>query len=400
MKRIVIFGGGNIGRSFIGQLFARSGYEVVFVDIAKDLVSALNSRNEYKVIIKESRKPDESIDVKNVRAVDGTDTNAVVEEILHADILATAVGMAAVPYILPVIAAGIGKRISQGLGGIDIIIAENIRSAATWYREELFPTVLDAAGSGMITDRLVGLVETSIGKMVPIMTEADRKADPLQIFAEAYNTLIVDAKGFRNGIPDLAWLKPVDNILAYVDRKLFIHNLGHAAAAYIGYARNPEAEYIYEHIADPGTQDAVRACMRESAAALAAEYPEAFNSNDLNLHIDDLLRRFGNAALRDTVYRVGRDTTRKLGRDDRLIGAMLLAAKHGMPYDSMAAAAGAAIGFKATDEAGEMYPGDADFQEKLSVHGVDWILENVCGLLPDNAVDSRIIHAIKANFAD
>jgi len=29
---MVQFGAGNIGRSFIGQLFSRSGYEVVFVD--------------------------------------------------------------------------------------------------------------------------------------------------------------------------------------------------------------------------------------------------------------------------------------------------------------------------------------------------------------------------------
>jgi len=36
-KRIIQFGAGNIGRSFIGQLFSRSGYEVVFVDINKKL---------------------------------------------------------------------------------------------------------------------------------------------------------------------------------------------------------------------------------------------------------------------------------------------------------------------------------------------------------------------------
>jgi mannitol-1-phosphate/altronate dehydrogenase len=32
-KQIVIFGAGKIGRSFIGQLFGCSGYQVVFIDV-------------------------------------------------------------------------------------------------------------------------------------------------------------------------------------------------------------------------------------------------------------------------------------------------------------------------------------------------------------------------------
>ena len=50
-------------------------------------------------------------------------------------------------------------------------------------------------------NELVGLVETSIGKMVPIMSQKDLEEDPLQVFAEPYNTLIVSKKGFKNPIP-------------------------------------------------------------------------------------------------------------------------------------------------------------------------------------------------------
>lgn len=32
-RKIVIFGAGKIGRSFIGQLFGRSGYKILFVDV-------------------------------------------------------------------------------------------------------------------------------------------------------------------------------------------------------------------------------------------------------------------------------------------------------------------------------------------------------------------------------
>jgi mannitol-1-phosphate 5-dehydrogenase len=42
------------------------------------------------------------------------------------------------------------------------------------------------------------------------------------------------------------------------------------------------------------------------------------------------LYRFTNKALGDTVERVGKDTIRKLGKNDRLIGAINLCEKHGV----------------------------------------------------------------------
>jgi len=46
-KKMIQFGAGNIGRSFIGQLFSRSGYEVVFVDINKELIKEVNKKRVF-----------------------------------------------------------------------------------------------------------------------------------------------------------------------------------------------------------------------------------------------------------------------------------------------------------------------------------------------------------------
>ena len=35
MKKAIMYGGGNIGRGFIGMLLSASGYEVTFVDVAE-----------------------------------------------------------------------------------------------------------------------------------------------------------------------------------------------------------------------------------------------------------------------------------------------------------------------------------------------------------------------------
>ena len=53
MKLAVQFGAGNIGRGFIGAVLAKSGYQVVFADVVKDLVDRINADRQYTVHIKD-----------------------------------------------------------------------------------------------------------------------------------------------------------------------------------------------------------------------------------------------------------------------------------------------------------------------------------------------------------
>jgi mannitol-1-phosphate 5-dehydrogenase len=361
-KKLVQFGAGNIGRSFIGQLFSRAGYEVVFIDVNKELIRLLNKQNQYKVIVKNNNLSEHTIVVKNVRAIEGKSIQKVAEEIQSATYLSTSVGKDALPKILPSIAEGLKLRNeNKSTSSVDIIIAENIRNSSALIREcleKLLPEGFDIDGT-------VGLVETSIGKMVPIMKNHDLKADPLQVFAEAYNTLIVDKNGFINAVPELSEIMAVNNIQAYVDRKSFIHNLGHAATAYLGFQYNPRFKYIWEVLEVPEIKSKVRNAMEQAAQALIAEYPSDFTSTDLKLHIDNLLERFQNRALEDTIYRVGKDLKRKLANDDRLIGAINLARKHNLSHFYISEIAKAAFLFYAKDENGLIFPPDIVFRNEM-----------------------------------
>jgi len=391
-KKMVQFGAGNIGRSFIGQLFSRSGYEVVFVDINKELVKELNKKRVYKLVIKRNELPDEIILIENVRAVDGYDKRAVVREIVDTDILATAVGKYALPQIVPVIAQGLQLRYKKrGKNPLDIIIAENFRNVAGYLRKELKSHL----SREYPFEELVGLIESSIGKMVPLMKEEDKKKDLLWIFAEPYNTLIVDKKGFKNLLPPIRDLWAVENIKAYVDRKLFIHNLGHSASAYLGYQYDSEITFIYEALEVPEIYKIVRECMKQSAVALNRAYPKDLALPDLLNHIDDLLFRFQNKLLRDTIFRVGRDLYRKLGKNERLIGPMLLAQRHGVPYNKIKRAFYAALDFKAKDEKGEMYPSDKIFFQREYPRGLKHMLRSVGHLSNHQGEEAKVIEQIE-----
>jgi len=372
--QLLVFGAGNIGRSFIGQLFSRAGYHVVFVDVDEALIAALNRDGRYRIEIRD-RTPGEMW-VEDVSALRARAGDEVARAVAAADIVATAVGAAALPQIYANIAAGLVRRHEAGGPPLDIIICENLRNAAEIFAEGLRKHL----PSDFPLDASVGLIETSIGKMVPIMPDEVRRRDPLLLYAEAYNTLILDAKGFRNPIPAVSGLDPKQNMAAHVDRKAFIHNLGHAACAYLGYLANPQARYIWEVVGDRRVCGAARRAMWESAEALIRRYPDEFDNQNQQAHIEDLLSRFGNKALGDTVYRVGRDLPRKLGRDDRLVGALLMDAEHGVEAPITALCVAAGFLFRGTDEHGQAFPSDREFAEHFGRGGLDWALARICGL--------------------
>ena len=60
-KKAVIYGGGNIGRGFVGQLFYLSGYETVFVDVADWLVDSLNREKGYNIVVIDNDKKSNSV---------------------------------------------------------------------------------------------------------------------------------------------------------------------------------------------------------------------------------------------------------------------------------------------------------------------------------------------------
>ena len=331
-----MIGAGNIGRGFVGAAFAVSGYEVVFIDVDEDLVDEINSRGEYPVrILLPDGEYTETL-VHGVRAVSGKDSGAAASEISRAEICATAVGVRALPLIAPELALGLALRVRNGVPPLNIIVCENLMDAGSRLREyvrDVIPAELEA-----IVDSATGYPEAVIGRMVPIQTDEMKDGDPLRVCVEKYSFLPVDKAAFRGGIPKIENMVPLDEFEYYVKRKLFIHNLGHAAAAYLGLLKG--YTYIAEAMEDADILYMTSSAMRESAAALNCENPG--DTANLSRHIDSLLYRFFNKALGDTCARVAADPARKLGNSDRIIGALINCERLGLPFTYISAIAAAA----------------------------------------------------------
>lgn len=144
---------------------------------------------------------------------------------------------------------------------------------------------------------------------------------------------------------------------------------------------NPDFIHIHEALSAPEIYRLVRETMLQSANLLLIKYPDEFTGQMLIDHIDDLLYRFQNKKLGDTIFRVGRDLFRKLSPDDRLTGSIKLAIDLNQSYDKILFILICATRFRATDEEGNLFTNDAEFI-RLFNEKISSVLSEVCGFDP------------------
>ena len=368
-----MYGGGNIGRGFIGALFSQSDYEVTFIDVADAVVSELQQKHCYPVRYVSSEGHEDVI-IKNVTAVNGNSIEDASRVIAECDVMATAVGARILKFIIPNIVAGIRRRWAEGRGPLNIIICENLNDANLIVERMIKEQLTDEEVARF--DETVGLVEASIGRMVPVQTDEMKDGEPLRVCVEKYGFLPVDKAAFKGEIPRIRNMVPSSPFDFFIKRKLFIHNMGHATTAYLGGLKG--LEYIYEAIDDPDIRVIAQNAMLESAMALSKHY--GVELGGIVMHITDLLCRFTNSALKDTCARVGGDPARKLAPADRMTGSSLMALGEGITPAYIAV--GAAAGVKRYIDETEGLEQGADTALK--------VLEEVSGLKEEDRLTSLI----------
>ncbi|MDD4003512.1 MAG: hypothetical protein PHE12_04870, partial [Clostridia bacterium] len=364
--KAVIYGAGNIGRGFIAQLLYKSGYETVFLDIDSNTIDRINKDKSYPICI----VSDDGIEktyVKNVRAVNSNDTESAVKEIYSADIMATSVGAGVLKYIAQTVAMAIEKRIKDNLLPLNIMLCENLNYADKIFKQLLFKYLSEDAIK--VFDKNVGLIEASIGRMVPVFEKSGAE-NPLTVYVEPFDILHLDKDGFVGEIPQIKNVVTYSPFKYFMQRKLFIHNMCHAFCAYLGAVKG--YNYISEAISDSDIKYLVSMAGTSAAQAITLD-----NKEDLVLLLHflyKLLYRFNNRNLKDTVARVGKDPLRKLNADDRLIGAYKLCKKHGVNTVYIIISIAAALHFKDIKDSKWQ-----QIQSELESRGISYTLYTICG---------------------
>lgn len=384
--KAIIFGAGNIGRGFIGQLFCESGYSVTFVDVDRELIDSLNKSGSYRLQTVYNEDVND-YRIGPVRALHGDCAEDVEIAVAEAEIGATAVGAGALKFIAPRIAGGIERRMRRQAGPINFIICENLKGAAAAMRAMAAENI--AASCRAYLDEHVGFVDTVIGRMVPTPTPAMRAEDVSLIRVEPYKELPVDRKGFAGVIPEIVAMDPQPGFPLYTARKLYIHNCGHALLAYVGNLRGHT--YGYEALEDAAVRQVLDGGLAESIDGIVAKY--GAERAWLEEHRRDLMLRFANRALGDTIFRLGRDPARKLSPGDRLAGSAAVALEAGQVPRHLAWGIAAALLFAPAGD-----PAAMALQARISESGVATVLREVTGISPESDLGKAVMrfHAVLA----
>lgn len=330
------FGAGNIGRGFIGKLLADAQIEVTFADVNQQIIDLLATRHQYPVQIVGEREITET--VSNVNAIYATDP-AVIDLIAQVDLITTAVGPQVLAKIANTVSQGLIKRYNAAnQSPLNIIACENMVRGSS----QLQQYILDATPQSYHRwiEQHVGFVDSAVDRIVPPTTSAN--GDPLAVTVETFAEWIVDRNQFKGPLPIIAGMEPTDNLLAFVERKLFTLNTGHAITAYLG--QRAGLQTIRDAILTTPIRQVVKGAMEESGVVLIKRY--GFDTNQHAAYINKILGRFENPYLHDDVDRVGRQPLRKLSVSDRLIKPLLGTIEYALPHSNLITGIAAALSYR------------------------------------------------------
>lgn len=372
MKAIQI-GAGNIGRGFIGELLAHSGFEVTFVDANNTVVELINELKNYTVHVLDNEKRDEK--VENVSALNINDEK-LMNVILEADIMTTAVGVNILSKIAETLAKGIKNRLAKGVEkNLNIIACENAVGASEVLKEEIFKYLTEEEKE--TADKYVGFPNSSVDRIVPPVSE--KMENPLDVVVENYYEWNVDRNGFRGEIPEISGMNLTGNLIAYVERKLFTLNTGHAITAYLGNLRGYKT--IEESINDNEIYEVVYHAMVESGDGLVKKYD--FDREAHLKYIDKIIARFKNPYLQDDIKRVGREPIRKLSKGDRLVKPLLNSMSYGISTENLLLGVGAVLYYNNPED-----PQSLKLQEIIKEKGIKGAVQEVSEISDENILIS------------
>ena len=286
MKLAIHFGAGNIGRGFIAPVLQENNYEVVFVDVNKDLIEQINLLQGYKVR-SISLNASSDIYVKNISGLLLDDEEFLKEKLAKADLITTSVGPKFVKDIFNLVSSTKTEKIQT------FIAFENMYRASTSNSTE----------SGL--SKLV-LIDAVVDKIVP-----PQNITSLDVIVEEYGSIILD-----NNVNT----KPLNEskIVSYSNyehefyKKLWLLNGLHLKLAYFGLSRN--IKYIHEILSNQeGLDFAERAI-----DSLSKAYSLFSNSTeDLKDFKQTILNRFSMPEIQDEVTRIARNPQIKFSKDER-----------------------------------------------------------------------------------
>ena len=335
---------------------------LVVAEVMPDVVNAVRAGGQYTINVAHTGSVEQAtvgpLDIYD--PAEPADRAQLIVAIASASEMATAVP--SVRHYVSSSPGSIHRLLAEGLlrkvqigGPCAVIYAAENHNHAAEILEQHVRSLIPIESQPVVFDR-VRFLNTVIGKMSGVTTAGDRLApitpgSTRAFLVEDFNRILISRIDFAQAaeatpfVRSIQVLQEKENLLPFEEAKLYGHNALHAMSAYL--AGLAGLRYMSELSTAGGILEFVRsAVIHEPGAALVRKYAGAdaiFTPAGFADYADDLLVRMINPHLRDAIERVVRDPERKLGWEDRLVGAMRIALQGGVEPKRFALGAAAAL---------------------------------------------------------
>jgi mannitol 2-dehydrogenase len=209
----------------------------------------------------------------------------------------------------------LARRRARGLGGFTVVSCDNIEGNGDTARESICTFAsLRNRELGHWIRASVRFPNSMVDRITPATTDADRQAfaegygvqDDWPVQCEPFTQWMLE-DDFVAGRPplDRAGVNLVPNVRPYELMKLRLLNAGHQALAYFGYLAG--YRLVHEASQDPAFANFLRGYFAEALPTL-----EPVPGIDLDAYKHQLVERFSNGAVRDTIARLCADSSDRI----------------------------------------------------------------------------------------
>ena len=371
---LVVYGAGNIGRGIVSLLFLQAGYRLQFYRRNVQALLEMQTKGGYVI---HSQSPARTMGMTTpVREFEVlTGERALIQALADTDLMACCIYPTAFQDAARILACAVCHRAKVGIGQpLNVLLCCN-EPMGSGQLQALLQSELDRLGCPALTAQ-VGIVPVAVYS-VGFHPET---GGPYDVAVSEHGYLDGDKAAFLGEpvrIPGLHW---VDGVEARLYRKLYLGNLFHTLAAVYG------AEKGYQRIGqcygDRKIRTQITAAFAESEAAVLRTWH--FDEKEHRQWREMMLRKM-QVPSQDEVDRVIRDLRRKLGREERLIGPILLCLQQNLPSFDLVVGAAAALSRLAQEQ--------TDFAEAFAGNPADAVAQ-VCGLKKSEPTEKRLLEQI------
>lgn len=383
MREITIIGAGRTGRGMLGELFDSTGkYHLNFADSNTDFVKGIRNQGYYKVEMKNLLTGEEVVrKIENFDIFDiFEDREKYIERLAESEMIVTALFPEAFNQAIKDIVESIKLRYKRKINQPSAVILGANYVGLTEYFLPRIKSQLNEEEKEYC-NQYIAVVGCNANRKITF-PDVDQ-GDFLLVGDNKPILMVNDAFKFSDKYDYPDFFSKVPNIELKMIEKIWSENLEHISLAFLGNSKGYKT--VNEAINDTYIRKTVYYAWREAREAMNRKYGLVIPDDTFK---QEVYQKFASPYFADKLVRIGRDTKRKLKKNDRLLGPAYLCLENDVyPYFILRATA---YGFFYKDP---KIPDSLEITDFVVNNGIEAAVEKYCELDLSDERD-KIVHQI------